>query len=60
MGKYEDGEGRFWMHVDPKDKPYGENTLGIVDEEEGGIVIFVGCEMLAQKLLGFLIREESR
>lgn len=54
MGRYEDGEGRFWIHDDPTDRPYGEDTLGIVDEKGGGIIAYVGSWNLAELLITLL------
>lgn len=54
MSKYEDGEGRFWIHDTPEDQPFGEHTLGIVDEEEGGIVIYTNDWDRAELLIELL------
>lgn len=31
---------RFWIVTDPEIKPFGEPTVAVVDEREGGIVAY--------------------
>lgn len=31
---------RFWIVTDPEVKPFGEPTVAVVDEHEGGIVAY--------------------
>jgi len=63
----DDIESRFWLlspvpnySIDDEgvtvDLPrvYGDSTIGIVDEEAGGIVAYVGTEKLANLLLRLL------
>lgn len=52
MAVNEAEESRFWIDDNPLEKPFGENTYGIVDEIAGGIVVYVGSETLARCLLG--------
>ncbi|MHA1146455.1 MAG: hypothetical protein ACTSRW_17085 [Candidatus Helarchaeota archaeon] len=53
-GKYEDGEGRFWATISEQRKPFGEDTIGIVDENAGGIVAYVGSFEFANQLVDLL------
>ena len=42
---------RYWIDDNPDEKPFGEHTLGIVDEDAGGVIAYVGTEELAQTML---------
>ena len=52
-----DKEKRFWVDTTPIKQPYGEHTLGIVDEQAGGIIAYVGSEYNA--ILIITIMENS-
>ena len=43
---------RFWIDTSTIENPFGEHTLGIVDEKAGGIIIYVNSE----KVAGFIIK----
>ncbi|KKK75286.1 hypothetical protein LCGC14_2875240 [marine sediment metagenome] len=48
-------DGRYWVDDNILvPHPYGDNTLGIVDEHAGGIVAYVGNVKLAIQLIKLL------
>ncbi len=44
-------EKRYWIDTMPLIKPYGIYTLGIVDEEAGGVIAYVGNEDNAKRII---------
>lgn len=49
-----DDEQRYWIDEFPLIKPYGSETLGIVDEEAGGVIAYVGSEANAKLIIKVL------
>ncbi len=47
-------EKRYWIDTMPLIKPYGPGTLGIVDEEAGGVFAYVGSEENAKRIIAAL------
>ena len=45
---------RYWTDTMPLIKPYGNGTLGIVDEEAGGVIAYVGSEENANRIIAAL------
>ena len=53
-----DRDERFWVDGFPLKTPFGEDTLGIVDEEAGGIIAYVGLEDNARFIVAALTMKE--
>lgn len=47
-------EDRYWIDENPVVKPFGKNTVGIVDEDTGGVFTYLGSRKLAEDYLRFL------
>lgn len=54
----EDEGKRYWIDTMPLKKPYGICTLGIVDEEAGGVIAYVGNERNAERIIQALETNE--
>ena len=51
-------EKRYWIVIMPLVKHYGIYTLGIVDEEAGGVIAYVGNEDNANRIIAALEMNE--
>jgi len=49
---------RYWIDDDPIEKPFNVENYGIVDEDAGGVIIYVGNFTLAELLIDLLKKDE--
>ena len=42
---------RYWIDDNPVEKPFGSNTVAVVDEDEGGVIAYFGVLWRAQDIL---------
>jgi len=52
-------ESRFWIDDNPDENPF-EESCGIVDEEDGGIVAYTGSLELAEKIVGLMTADAMK
>lgn len=50
---------RYWIDLNPLEKPFGEETRGIVDEEAGGVVAYCGTEEQAEALCRAMLQAQG-
>jgi len=48
---------RYWIDDNPLEKPFGIKTVGLVDENEGGVVAYFNTTWQAENYLKYLIGE---
>lgn len=54
-----DPDKRFWIDSDPSEKPFGEHTIGVVDEELGGIFAYFNNLVAADEYCSTLNAERE-
>jgi len=53
-------ESRYWIDDDPFVKPFNDENYGIVDENAGGVIIYIGNFILARLLINLLEKDENK
>jgi len=51
-------DNRYWIDDNPLVEPFTDENYGIVDEDAGGIIIYVGDIILAELLIELLVKNE--